>query len=179
MSRVGKKPISIPESVSLLISQNKITITGSYGILNQVFPPFLILKIINNQLVITRTENTASARAFHGLIRALIQCMIFGVTYKFIKVLIAEGVGYKFKIDKNIVFISVGFALPQELKIPPDIEIKLESANKIVLCGINKQHVSSFADRIRAIKPPEPYKGKGLLYEGEIIRRKVGKTGKK
>jgi large subunit ribosomal protein L6 len=104
--------------------------------------------------------------------------MVLGVTNKFSKTLIAEGVGYKFQIDKKLLNLNVGFTHPIEFEIPAELDIKLESPTKIVISGINKEKVGFFAAKIRAIRPPEPYKGKGILYEGEIVRRKAGKTGK-
>jgi large subunit ribosomal protein L6 len=179
MSRIGKKAIEIPENVSLLLEKNKIIVKGKYGQMEQDFLDFLKIEIDQKKIYIKRTEETAKARELHGLLRALLQNMIIGVENKFSKILLAEGVGYKFQINNNKnLLVNVGFTHPVEFQIPSDIEIKLESPIKLIIMGINKQKVGFFADQIRSIKPPEPYKGKGLLYEGEIIRRKAGKTGK-
>jgi large subunit ribosomal protein L6 len=178
MSRIGKKPIELPESVSLVVKQDKVIVQGKYGLLEQEITDFLKIDIENKKIYINRTENTAKAREWHGLLRALLQNMIIGVSKKFTKILIAEGVGYKFQIEKQKLIANVGFTHPIEFEIPSDLEIKLESAVKISIMGINKQTVGFFADKVRSIRPPEPYKGKGILYEGEIIRRKAGKTGK-
>jgi large subunit ribosomal protein L6 len=178
MSRIGKKPIDIPETVSVTVDEQTINIKGKYGSLKQSFSNSLQVKVDKNILSLTRLEDTKLARSSHGLIRALIQNMILGVTKKFSKVLIAEGVGYKFQLDKQQLIVNVGFTHPVKFPIPSDIEIKLESPVKILISGIDKERVGFFADKVRSIKPPEPYKGKGILYEGEIIRRKIGKRGK-
>jgi len=178
MSRIGKKAIDIPESVSVLINSDGIIIKGKYGTIEQPVANFLKFEILNNKLYITRKEETTKAKEFHGLIRAIVQNMILGVTNRFTKTLIAEGVGYKFQLDKKSLLVNVGFTHPIEFSIPPELEIKVESAIKISIIGINKEKVGFLAAKIREVKPPEPYKGKGILYEGEIVRRKVGKTGK-
>jgi large subunit ribosomal protein L6 len=178
MSRVGKKPIDIPSEVSVTLLPDKAVIKGKYGVLEQPIINLLTVEIIENRLYIYRKEETSKAREFHGLSRALIQNMINGVNQKFVKILIAEGVGYKFQLDKKILIVNVGFTHPVEFAIPNDLEIKLESPVKISISGIDKEKVGFLAAKIREIRPPEPYKGKGILYEGEIVRRKAGKTGK-
>lgn len=178
MSRIGKKPIDLPENVSVDILQQKLIVIGKYGRLENVLENFLKVHIENKKLFLLRTEENTKAKTFHGLYRAIIQNMILGVTKKFQKVLIAEGIGYKFQIEKKKLLVNVGFTHPVQFEIPEDLEIRLESPTKLIISGINKEKVGFFADKIRSIRPPEPYKGKGLLYEGEKIRRKAGKTGK-
>jgi large subunit ribosomal protein L6 len=178
MSRIGKKPIQIPANVTLILDSETIIVKGKYGSLEQSLVSFLNFEIQNDKLFITRKEETNKAREFHGLLRALIQNMIQGVNTKFYKTLVAEGVGYKFQLEKEKLIINAGFTHPVEFKIPSELEIKLESALRITISGINKEKVGFLAAKIRDVKPPEPYKGKGILYEGEIIRRKAGKTGK-
>jgi large subunit ribosomal protein L6 len=178
MSRIGKKPIDLPEEVFINLSPETISVKGKYGLLEQPMVNFLKIEIENKKVYITRIEDTAKAREFHGLLRAILQNMILGVTKKFSKILIAEGVGYKFQIEKNFLVVNVGFTHPVKFEIPSDLEIKLESPIKVSITGINKQKVGFLAARVRDTKPPEPYKGKGILYEGEIVRRKAGKTGK-
>ena len=116
--------------------------------------------------------------AYHGLTRALIQNMIIGVNAKFSKILVAEGVGYKFQLDKQRLILNMGYTHPIEFIIPSDLEIKAESPTKIIISGIDKEKVGFLAAKIREIRPPEPYKGKGIMYEGEKILRKAGKSGK-
>jgi large subunit ribosomal protein L6 len=178
MSRVGKKPIEIPSDVSVTVIPEKVIVKGKYGVLEQPIINLLDVEIVNNKIVITRKEETAKAREFHGLSRALIQNMILGVDKKFSKILIAEGVGYKFQIDNKTLIVNVGFTHPVQFTIPADLEIKVESPIKISISGIDKEKVGFLAAKIREIRPPEPYKGKGILYDGEIVRRKAGKTGK-
>jgi len=178
MSRIGKKLIDIPTDVSITLSNEKIIVKGKYGILEQSLLNLLNFDLSDNKLSITRINDEKKTREYHGLIRALVQNMVIGVTTKFSKILTAEGVGYKFQIDKNQLIVNAGYTHPIEFPIPEGIEIKLESPIKISITGINKEQVGFLAAKIRATRPPEPYKGKGLLYCGEIIIRKAGKTGK-
>ena len=131
-----------------------------------------------NKLNIIKLNDTKESRAYHGLTRALIQNMIIGVNTKFSKILVAEGVGYKFQLDKQRLILNMGYTHPIEFIIPSDLEIKAESPTKIIISGIDKEKVGFLAAKIREIRPPEPYKGKGIMYEGEKILRKAGKSGK-
>jgi large subunit ribosomal protein L6 len=178
MSRVGKKAIEIPEDVFVSLTPETVIVKGKYGTLEQPLVNFLKIEVLPKKIYVTRNEETQKAREFHGLIRALLQNMVLGVNKKFSKTLIAEGVGYKFQLDKKVLIVNVGFTHPVKFQIPSDLEIKLESPVKISITGINKETVGFLAAKIREVKPPEPYKGKGILYEGEIVRRKAGKTGK-
>ena len=178
MSRIGKKLIDIPKDVTITITKENIIVKGKHGILEQKILNLLTFTLLENKLSISRLDDTKSTRAYHGLIRALVQNMVLGVTQKFSKTLIAEGVGYKFQLDKKMLILNVGFTHPVQFEVPSDIEIKLESPIKLSILGINKEKVGFLAAQIRETKPPEPYKGKGIIYEGEIIRRKAGKTGK-
>ena len=179
MSRIGKKPIDIPKDVTITCLDTKITVKGKHGILEQdVSSNTLNIKQENNKLIISRNEDTKKLREYHGLIRALVQNMVTGVTEKFTKTLIAEGVGYKFQVDKTNLILNMGYTHPVEFSIPKDLTIKLESPTKISISGIDKEKVGFLAAKVRDIRPPEPYKGKGILYEGEKIIRKAGKTGK-
>jgi large subunit ribosomal protein L6 len=178
MSRIGKKPIDIPEGVFVEIKEEKIFIKGKHGNFQKHFSNLLECLIENNKLVLKRINDTKKSREYHGLMRALIQNMITGVNQEFSKILIAEGVGYKFQIEKTNLIVNVGYSHPIEFLIPTDLKIKLESNTKISITGIDKEKVGFFASQIRSTRPPEPYKGKGILYEGEKIIRKAGKTGK-
>ena len=178
MSRIGKKLIDIPKDVSIKLEKNKIIITGKHGTLEQSFLDILTIEINENKIFITRQNDTKQSKEYHGLIRAIVQNMVNGVNEKFTKTLIAEGVGYKFQVDKNKLILNVGFTHPVEFIIPDDISIKVESPTKISIIGINKEKVGFLASIIRSKRPPEPYKGKGILYLGEKIIRKAGKTGK-
>ena len=178
MSRIGKKSIEIPKEVSIQLENEKIVVKGKHGSLERQILNNLKLEIIEKKLIITRNDDSKQSRSYHGLIRALVQNMVSGVDQKFSKTLIAEGVGYKFQIDKTNLILSVGFSHPVEFAIPSDLSIKAESPTKLVISGIDKEKVGFLAAKIRDMRPPEPYKGKGILYEGEKILRKAGKTGK-
>jgi large subunit ribosomal protein L6 len=178
MSRVGKKAIELPKDVSITINNNKITVKGKNGTLERTVVDLLYYELTDTKLVITRQNETKICRSYHGLIRALIQNMVTGVNEKFSKTLVAEGVGYKFQVEKAKIILNVGFSHPVEFLIPPDLAIKAESPTKICISGIDKEKVGFLAAKIREMRPPEPYKGKGILYDGEKILRKAGKTGK-
>lgn len=178
MSRIGKKAIEIPKDVSIKLENEKIIVKGKNGSLEKEILSNLKLEIIDQRLVITRNDDSKQSRSYHGLIRALVQNMVTGVDQKFSKTLVAEGVGYKFQIDKTKLILNVGFSHPVEFEIPADLSIKAESPIRVVISGIDKEKVGFLAAKIRDMRPPEPYKGKGILYEGEKILRKAGKTGK-
>lgn len=178
MSRIGKKAIQIPKDVMITIKDQLITIKGKYGTLEKNFFNTINILNVENKLILTRTDDTKKVREYHGLIRALIQNMVIGVEQKFSKTLIAEGVGYKFQIEKSNLILNVGFTHPVIFEIPSDLTLKLESPTKLLISGIDKEKVGFLASKIRDMRPPEPYKGKGILYEGEKIIRKAGKTGK-
>ena len=178
MSRIGKKAIEIPKDVSIQLEKEKIIVKGKNGNLEKEILSNLKLEIIDSKLVITRNDDSKQSRSYHGLIRALVQNMVTGVDQKFSKTLVAEGVGYKFQIDKTKLILNVGFSHPVEFEIPEDLNIKAESPTRVIISGIDKEKVGFLAAKIRDMRPPEPYKGKGILYEGEKILRKAGKTGK-
>jgi large subunit ribosomal protein L6 len=178
MSRIGKKLITIPKDVSIKLENQKIIVKGKYGVLERTISNFIQIVTEENKLFVHRLNEEKKTKESHGLTRALLQNMITGVDQKFSKILIAEGVGYKFLIEKEQLVVNVGYSHPITFKIPEDITIKLESNTKISLVGIDKEKIGFLASEIRSIRPPEPYKGKGIMYEGEKIRRKAGKTGK-
>jgi large subunit ribosomal protein L6 len=178
MSRIGKKAIEIPSTISIDIQKEKVIVKGKNGSLEKSFLNLVNLKIEENKLFVTRFDDSKKSKAYHGLSRVLIQNMISGIDQKFSKTLIAEGIGYKFQVDKKKLILNVGFTHPVEFAIPEDLLIKLESATKITITGIDKEKVGLLASKIRDVRPPEPYKGKGIMYEGEKIIRKAGKTGK-
>jgi large subunit ribosomal protein L6 len=178
MSRVGKKAIDIPKDVSITINNNKITVKGKNGTLERTLVNLLNYELTETQLTLTRQNETKNCRSLHGLMRALIQNMVKGVSEKFTKTLVAEGVGYKFQVEKARIILNVGFSHPVEFPIPTDLDIKAESPTRICISGIDKEKVGFLASQIRDMRPPEPYKGKGIMYDGEKILRKAGKTGK-
>ena len=178
MSRIGKKIIEIPQNVSIEVKDRKIFVKGKHGVLEQSLTEGIEIEIKENKLFVLRKNELKTTRSCHGLIRALVQNMIKGVTEKFSKTLIAEGVGYKFQIDKKLLILTMGYSHPIQIEIPEDLSINLESPTKLLVSGIEKQKVGLLASEIREIRPPEPYKGKGIRYENEKILRKAGKTGK-
>jgi large subunit ribosomal protein L6 len=178
MSRIGKKAIEIPKDVNVTFKDEKIVVKGKHGSLEKTVSNNLKLELENNILTLKREQDDKQSRAYHGLMRALIQNMVTGVDKPYSKTLIAEGVGYKFQMEKTTLVLNVGFTHPVKFIIPSDILVKVESATKLLISGIDKEKVGFFAAEIRAIRPPEPYKGKGIMYEGEKIIRKAGKTGK-
>jgi len=178
MSRIGKKPIEIPKDISIKIENQKISLENKKGKLEKSFLNFIDVKFEDNKISVIRFDDTKKSKAYHGLFRALIQNMVLGITTQFSKTLIAEGIGYKFQVEKKKLIVNVGYTHPIEFIIPEDIEIKLESATRITIIGIDKEKVGLLASKIRDTRPPEPYKGKGILYLGEKIIRKAGKTGK-
>jgi len=178
MSRIGKKAIDIPNDVSVKLEKEKVIVKGKYGTLERDILSYANLEVVGQKLLITRIDDSKKSREYHGLIRALIQNMVSGVDQTFSKTLQAEGVGYKFQIDKTTLVLNVGFTHPVEFLIPSDLTVKLESPTRLVISGVDKEKVGFLAAKVRDMRPPEPYKGKGILYAGEIIRRKAGKTGK-
>ena len=178
MSRVGKKPIDIPKDVTVTLKNKNLSVKGKFGLLERELKDLVNVIIENQKIIIQRMDDNKKTREYHGLIRALIQNMVTGVDQKFSKTLIAEGVGYKFQIEKEKLILNVGFTHPIQFIIPPDLTIKLESPTKIEIAGIDREKVGFLSAKIRDIRPPEPYKGKGILYLGEKIIRKAGNTGK-
>jgi len=178
MSRIGKKAINVPKDVLITLNQEKVIVKGKHGTLERIFQNNLTVKLEENKIVLTRNDETKKTREYHGLMRALIQNMVTGVNEKFSKTLIAEGVGYKFQVDKNNLIVNVGYTHPIEFSISKELAVKLETPTKVIISGIDKEQVGFLAAQVRDTRPPEPYKGKGILYDGEKIRRKAGKTGK-
>lgn len=178
MSRIGKKAIVIPKDVSVSLSERQIIVKGKYGTLYHTISQNINVLVEKEKLILSRENDEKKSRESHGLNRALIQNMITGVEKQFSKTLIAEGVGYRFQVEKKNLILSLGFTHPIQFEIPEDLSVKVESNTKIQLLGIDREKVGFFAAKIRDMRPPEPYKGKGILYEGEKIIRKAGKTGK-
>lgn len=178
MSRIGKKTITIPSGVEVNVGNNIIKVTGRYGVLEKKIFKQLQIKQDIGQLWVTCLADERKARALHGLMRALIQNMIIGVCQKFSKTLIAEGIGYKFLLDDKVLTLNMGFTNLVFLQIPNNLTVNLELPTRLTVSGIDKEDVGLFSAEIRNVRPPEPYKGKGIRYSNEIIRRKVGKTRK-
>jgi len=178
MSRIGKKAIQIPKDVSVTFKDKNIIVKGKNGTLELIIQENIKVVQEEGKLILTRENETKRTRETHGLMRALIQNMITGVEQKFTKTLVAEGVGYKFAVDKTKLVLNMGYTHPVEFLIPTDLAVKLESPTKILISGIDKEKVGFLASKVRDVRPPEPYKGKGIFCDGEKVIRKAGKTGK-
>ncbi|WLR41996.1 50S ribosomal protein L6 [Bacillus carboniphilus] len=179
MSRIGKKLLEIPSGVTITISaENAVTVKGPKGELSRKFSPDMEIKIEDNVLTVSRPSDHKEHRALHGTTRSIIGNMVDGVSKGFEKSLELIGVGYRAsKSGKNLV-LNVGYSHPVEIVPEEGIEIDVPSQTKVVVKGTDKERVGAIASNIRAVRPPEPYKGKGIRYEGEYVRRKEGKTAK-
>ncbi len=174
MSRIGKQPIQIPENVEVKIIQDGIKVKGPKGELNQSIPSQIEVALKEKELVVTPRQKTKETPALWGLFRSLIFNMVQGVSQGFEKKLEIEGVGYRASLQGNKLVLNLGFSHPIEIEAPESIEFKVDK-NIITVSGIDKQLVGQMAAKIRAQRKPEPYKGKGIHYLGEVIRRKAGK----
>jgi len=179
VSRIGRKPITRPDNVKIEIQDNIITVEGPKGVLTQPIPQDITIEITDGQLQVNRPSDAAKHRALHGLTRALVANMVQGVSSGFEKKLELVGVGYRAQLQGNKLLINIGFSHPVEVEPPQGIEFEVPAPTKITVKGIDKQLVGNTAAHICAIRKPEPYKGKGIKYEGEVIRRKAGKAGGK
>lgn len=179
MSRIGLRPINIPSGVEINIKENNVVeVKGPKGQLTQQIDPAMKLKIEDNILTIERPTETKRHKSLHGLSRTLIANMIEGVTEGYSKELEIIGTGYRAQKQGKKLILGLGFSHPIELEDPEGIEVEVPAANKIIVRGIDKQKVGNYAAVIREFRKPEPYKGKGVRYADEQVRRKVGKTGK-
>ena len=179
MSRIGRAPITVPAGVTVSVGDNNvITVKGPKGELTYKVPAQMTVKVEGPVIHVSRPDDEAESRALHGLTRTLINNMVVGVHTGFTKVLEVNGVGYKAQKQGNKLVLSLGYSHPVEMVDPEGLESAVEG-NKITVSGISKEKVGQYAAEIRGKRPPEPYKGKGIKYSDEIIRRKVGKTGKK
>lgn len=179
MSRIGLKPISVPAGVEITVAEgNLVTVKGSKGTLTQKFNPSLAIAVENGELKVSRPNDEQQSKALHGLTRTLVHNMIEGVVNGYSKLLIIEGVGYRAQKQGKDVILNLGFSHQVIVSETEDIKLDVPQPNQIVVRGIDKQKVGQFASEVRAKRPPEPYKGKGIRYDGEVIIRKEGKAGK-
>lgn len=179
MSRIGIKPIPVPGGVTIEIgSGNDILVKGPKGQLSQKLSPRVDIVQEDSQLRVTRSTEQREVKALHGLTRSLLNNMVVGVTDGFTKVLEIQGVGYRAQMQGKNLVLNVGFSHPVNLVPPEGITYTVEGNNRVTVSGIDKQVVGEEAARIRGVRPPEPYKGKGIRYAGEFVRRKAGKAGK-
>ncbi|MDD7268020.1 MAG: 50S ribosomal protein L6 [Lachnospiraceae bacterium] len=180
MSRIGRLPVAVPAGVTVEIADNnKVTVKGPKGTLSRELPVEMSIKLEEGQVVVARPSDLKKMKALHGLTRTLINNMVVGVQEGYEKVLEVNGVGYKAAKAGKKLTLSLGYSHPVEMEDPEGIETVVEGQNKIIVRGIDKEKVGQFAAEIRDKRRPEPYKGKGIKYSTEVIRRKVGKTGKK
>lgn len=179
MSRIGRAPVAIPKGVKIEVTGNVVKVTGPKGALEQDFDPAMTVAVADGEFTVDRPNDKPATRAKHGLVRALVNNMVIGVTQGFTKTLEIQGVGYRAAMEGKNLTLSVGFSHPVKIKPPKDIAFTVDGTTTITVSGIDKQQVGQAAADVRSWKKPEPYKGKGIRYKGEHVRRKVGKAGSK
>jgi large subunit ribosomal protein L6 len=177
MSRIGKMPVTVPAGVTVAVKENVISVKGALGEVFQDFQPEVTFEIKDGEVIVSRKDDSKRAKSMHGLYRNLLNNMVTGVTKGFQKTLIINGVGYRAELKGDTLLMNLGFSTTIEYVVPEGVTIATEGNNKVVVSGIDKAKVGQAAVEIRSLRPPEPYKGKGIKYENEIIRRKVGKSG--
>ena len=178
MSRIGKIPVKIPGGVKVSFANEVITVEGPKGKLTQKYHPQIIFEENGDEIVVSRPNEEKQNKAFHGLYRNLLNNMVIGVTSGFSRTLVVTGVGYRAEVQGNLLVLSLGFSNDIYMGIPEGMTVTAEGG-RVIVSGIDKQRVGELASQIRKLRPPEPYKGKGIRYEDEQIRRKVGKSGVK
>jgi large subunit ribosomal protein L6 len=178
VSRIGKQPIPVPSGVDVTIDGTTVTVKGPKGELKQTFSELITIEKQGDSLVVTRPDDTREARSLHGLTRTLVANMVHGVSEGFSKNLEIVGVGYRAVLKGSDLELALGFSHPVVVKPEPNISFEVPAPNRITVRGIDKQRVGQVAAEIRAWRKPEPYKGKGVRYEGEYVRRKLGKAAK-
>ena len=180
MSKLGKLPVAIPAGVTVTVADSLITVKGAKGELKQKYDAGLVnVKVENNEAVVTPVNESKAANAAHGLYRNLLNNMVEGVSKGFTKTLIITGVGFRAEVQGNMIVMNLGYSNDFIAMIPEGLSVTADKDGKITISGIDKQQVGEFSAQIRKLRKPEPYKGKGIRYETEVIRRKVGKTGVK
>ncbi|MDR2633663.1 MAG: 50S ribosomal protein L6 [Treponema sp.] len=179
MSRIGKIPVRIPKGVKVSFQDAVITVEGPKGKLSQPYHPVITFASEGDQIVVARANEEKQTKAFHGLYRNLLNNMVIGVSSGFTRVLIITGVGYRAEVRGKLLSMSLGYSNDLFVGIPEGITVATEAGGKLIISGIDKQRVGEFASEIRKLRLPEPYKGKGIRYENEQIRRKTGKSGVK
>ena len=180
MSRIGKKPVIIPANVTVTVAdENVVTVKGPKGTLTSTFHQNMIIKQEGAVLTVSRPDDQHEHKSLHGLTRTLLSNMVVGVSKGFTKELEINGVGYRASKEGNKLVLNIGYSHPVNMEEPEGVTVEVPSPNKVIVNGIDKQKVGQFAAEIREKRPPEPYKGKGIKYVDEVIRRKAGKTGGK
>jgi len=179
MSRIGKRPITIPAKVEVTIEGPFVQVKGPKGDLSRTLPALVTLSQEGAEIKVVRENDSRKARERHGLCRTLVDNMILGVSQGFEKKLEIQGVGYRAMAQGSKLTLNVGYSKPVEMEMPQGISVAVNNNTEVVVSGIDKELVGNIAAKIRAVRPPEVYKGKGIRYQGEFVRRKVGKSGKK
>jgi len=179
MSRIGKIPVKVPKGVKVNITSESLTVEGPKGKLTQSYHPIISFENKGDEIIVSRPNEEKQTKAFHGLYRNLLNNMVTGVTTGFSRTLVVTGVGYRAEVQGKLLVMSLGYSNDIYLGIPEGITISADTSGKIVISGIDKHKVGDLASQIRKLRGPEPYKGKGIRYENEYVRRKVGKSGVK
>lgn len=179
MSRVGVLPVNVPSGVTVDITESQVTVKGPKGQLSQTYGSEVQIRLDADTVTVSRKSDSKRAKSMHGLYRNLVNNMVTGVSEGFRKSLLINGVGYRAEVQGASLVLNLGFSNPIEFPIPDGVAVAAEGPNKLIVSGIDKQRVGQVAAEIRSIRPPEPYKGKGVRYEDEYVRRKVGKSGVK
>jgi len=178
MSRVGRQPIAVPSTVKVQIEGARVTVTGPKGELSRQFHPDIGIRLDDGQLLVSRPSDRPQHRSLHGLTRTLLANMVTGVSEGFSKALELHGVGYRAQMQGQKLVLQVGYSQPVEMAPPPGIALTVEGTNRVAVQGISRELVGQVAANIRAVRSPDPYKGKGIRYQGEMVRLKAGKAGK-
>ena len=179
MSRVGKLPVQVPDSVKVKVDADRFTVEGPKGTLTQAYEPQVNITVEDGLGVITRRNESKRARSMHGLYRQLLQNMVTGVSQGFSRALLINGVGFRAEVNGQSLTLNLGYSNPIEFIVPEGVSVETDGPTRVVVRGIQKDLVGKVASEIRSLRPPEPYKGKGVKSEEELIRRKVGKSGVK
>lgn len=179
MSRIGKRPIPIPQKVTIVINGQHVMVKGPKGELDRILPDGVYVEQEGESLVVKRRDDSRTARERHGLGRTLVANMVQGVSQGFERRLEIQGVGYRAQVQGRNLLMNMGYSHPVQIEAPEGIQFAVENNTNVIVSGINKEDVGNTTAKIRSVRPPEPYKGKGIRYAGEIVRRKAGKTGKK
>jgi len=179
MSRIGKLPVAIPAGVKITVAPDSVQVEGPKGKLSQAIDDSVKIAVEGNSAVVTRKDDTKAVKAKHGLYRNLLNNMVVGVSAGFTKVLVINGVGYRAEVQGNLLILNLGYSTDFIAGIPEGITVTADNQGKVTITGIRKDQVGEFAAEVRKLRGPEPYKGKGIRYETEVIKRKVGKSGVK
>jgi|TARA_B100000989_G_C19525102_1_gene466357 large subunit ribosomal protein L6 len=178
MSRIGKLPVKVPKGVNITLNEQTVKVKGPHGELSQLIPKEISVSISDDTVTVSKNEETIKARQNYGLVRSLVNNMVIGVSEKFEKKMQMIGVGYRAQVQGKKLTLLVGYSHPVEFEVPDGLEVKVEANTNLTVSGSDKEKVGLLASQIRATRPPEPYKGKGIRYVDEVVLRKAGKSGK-